>query len=174
MSGEQAESTALEEAANASGVVTRRRFLAYGSGLLSGLIGVALGLPLVRFFLGDAFKRKQERWLKLGPLGEVQVGGPKLFRASYLDSDGWRQTARREAVYAVAQDGREVAVFSNACTHLGCPVHWDDGSRLFLCPCHNGGFSIDGEVAKGPAPRPLDRVPHKVEEGVLYIKVAGA
>ncbi|NIR03212.1 MAG: hypothetical protein GTN78_23925, partial [Gemmatimonadales bacterium] len=58
--------------------MARRRFLGYASGLLSGLIGVALGLPLVRFFVGDAFARKQERWLKLGPLGEVQVGSPKL------------------------------------------------------------------------------------------------
>ncbi len=64
-----------------------------------------------------------------------------------------------------------MAVYSNACTHLGCPVHWDDASRLFLCPCHNGGFSIDGEVVKGPPPRPLDRVTHKLEDGVLYIKV---
>jgi menaquinol-cytochrome c reductase iron-sulfur subunit len=153
---------------------SRRRFLGYASGLLSGVIAAALGLPLARFFLGHSFRKKEARWLELGPLAEVEAGRPKLFRASYLDTDGWRQTARRQAVYAVRVEGRELAVFSNACTHLGCPVHRDEPSQLFLCPCHNGGFLVDGRVAKGPAPRALDRVEHKVEDDALYIKVAGA
>jgi menaquinol-cytochrome c reductase iron-sulfur subunit len=154
--------------------VTRRRFLGYASGLLSAIIGVALGLPLARFFVGDAFRKGEARWLRLGPLGEVEVGRPKLFRSSYLDTDGWRQMTRQMAVYAVTQDGEQFVLFSNACTHLGCPVHWDKDSRLFLCPCHNGGFALDGEVTKGPAPRPLDRLQHRVEDGMLYVKTSKA
>ncbi|NIM05236.1 MAG: Rieske 2Fe-2S domain-containing protein [Armatimonadetes bacterium] len=154
-------------------LITRRRFLGYGSGLLSALIGIALGLPLVRFYVGDTFKEREGRWLRLGAIEEVTAGQPKLFRASHVDRDGWRQTARRESVYAVTQDGKDYVVFSNACTHLGCPVHWDDSAQSFLCPCHNGGFNIRGEVTKGPAPRPLDRLEHKVEEGTLYVKVMG-
>lgn len=167
------EDTRSGQVAESSDLVTRRRFLGYMSGLLSGVIAVALGLPLVRFFIGDVFKPREQRWVKLGEAAEVTPGQPRLFRAGHIDRDGWRQLTRREAVYAVTHDREEFTVFSYACTHLGCPVHWDDDAKLFLCPCHNGGFSIDGEVVKGPAPRPLDRLDHKIENGVLYVRVAG-
>jgi Rieske Fe-S protein len=163
---------AAEESGEDTALITRRRFLGYGSGLLSALIGAALGLPLIRFYVGNTFKEREYRWLKLGPVESVTKGQPKLFRASHMNRDGWRQTTRRESVYAVTQDGENFATFSNACTHLGCPVYWDDNTHLFLCPCHNGGFSIDGKVVKGPAPKPLDSLEHKVEGGILYVQVS--
>jgi Rieske Fe-S protein len=163
---------AEDESGEAAGVTSRRRFLGYASGLLSGLIAAALGLPLARFFVGDAFAKKTPDWVRLGLVREVPLGRPQLFRLSHRDNDGWRQLMRRQAVYVVTDDGVDFAVFSSACTHLGCPVHWDDAEQLFLCPCHNGGFSQDGAVAKGPAPRPLDRLEHKVEADTLYVRLA--
>jgi len=152
----------------------RRRFLGYLCGVLSSAIAAAIALPLIRFFVGDSFAAKGARWLKLGPVDQVGAGTPRLFRASYVDQDGWRQTTRRRAVYVVTLDGIDYVVFSNACTHLGCPVQWDDKERLFLCPCHNGGFTIDGRVAKGPPPRPLDRLEPKVDGGILYVRIGAA
>jgi Rieske Fe-S protein len=153
--------------------VSRRRFLSYLSGLLTGLIAVALGLPLVRFYVGNAFQQRAARWLKLGPRAEVPIGRPTLFRLSYVEQEGWRDTTRREEVYAVTEDGRNYLVLSNICTHLGCPVRWDDRVRAYLCPCHGGMFAADGRVLKGPPPRPLLRLPHKFEGGVLYVRVGG-
>jgi menaquinol-cytochrome c reductase iron-sulfur subunit len=153
--------------------VSRRRFLSYLSGLLTGLIAVALGLPLVRFYVGNAFQQRAARWLKLGPRAEVPIGRPTLFRLSYVEQEGWRDTTRREEVYAVTQDGRNYLVLSNICTHLGCPVRWDERARAYLCPCHGGMFAADGRVLKGPPPRPLLRLPHKFEGGVLYVRVGG-
>src|SRR5439155_203485 len=46
-------------------------------------------------------------------------------------------------------------VFNVNCTHLGCPVNWQAGAKLFLCPCHGGVFYSDGTVAGGPPPRPI-------------------
>jgi len=155
-------------------LLTRRRFIGLASGALSAAIAVALGLPLVRCYIGNVFKSKQARWLKLGPAAEVPVGQPQLFRSSYIDLDGWRQTTRRVAVYAVTHDRASFTVFSSACTHLGCPVHWDAKEKEFLCPCHGGGFSLEGKVVKGPPPRPLDQLEHKVENGALYIRIAEA
>lgn len=45
--------------------------------------------------------------------------------------------------------------FSATCTHLGCKVNEVVGG-LIKCPCHKSDFNLDGTVAGGPAPRPLD------------------
>lgn len=52
--------------------------------------------------------------------------------------------------------------FSTVCTHSGCNVtSVADGT--INCPCHGSKFNLDGTVAKGPATRPLDSKPVKVE-----------
>ena len=39
------------------------------------------------------------------------------------------------------------------CTHLGCNVkHTASG---FECPCHGSQYDANGQVVRGPAPRPL-------------------
>ncbi|MEU0540193.1 Rieske (2Fe-2S) protein [Nocardia sp. NPDC005978] len=45
--------------------------------------------------------------------------------------------------------------FSSTCTHLGCKVT-EVKSATIRCACHNSTFNLDGSVASGPAPRPLD------------------
>jgi menaquinol-cytochrome c reductase iron-sulfur subunit len=156
------------------GLLTRRRFLGYLGGLLSGVVAAALALPLARFYVGNAFKARQARWLKLGPANDIRPTEPKLFRVSYPEEDGWHETTARQDVYAVTANGQDFVVLSNVCTHLGCPVHWDDKVRHFLCPCHGGEFAADGSVLHGPPPRPLIRLAHKIEDGVLYVQAGGA
>src|SRR5574340_415472 len=158
----------------AGGFITRRRFLGYISGLLSALITAALALPLARFYVGNAFVRKPTRWLKLGPTSDITPGAPRLYRISYPEQDGWRETTARQDVYTVTADGRDFIVLSNVCTHLGCPIHWDDKAKEFLCPCHGGVFSSEGKVLKGPPPKPLIRMAHKIEGGALYVQAGGA
>jgi menaquinol-cytochrome c reductase iron-sulfur subunit len=170
----RSDGTPIGEPEEAGLLVTRRRFLGYLSGLLTAAIAAALALPLIRFYVGNAFRSKQARWLKLGPTSEVRPGEPRLFRISYADQDGWRETIARQDVYAVTADGKDFFVLSNLCTHLGCPVRWDEKEHRFLCPCHGGVFSIDGTVQKGPPPHPLIRMAHKVEGSTLYVQAGGS
>lgn len=77
---------------------------------------------------------------------------------------------RVHSVWAVKRPDGDIAVFSPVCTHLGCYYTWNSERGRFECPCHASVFSIDGTVISGPAPRPLDVLPHKVENGVLYVQ----
>jgi cytochrome b6-f complex iron-sulfur subunit len=55
------------------------------------------------------------------------------------------------------------------CTHLGCAVPWEEEQGQFHCPCHGSVFNKLGEVAGGPAPRPLDIFPVTVRQGEVWV-----
>jgi Rieske Fe-S protein len=60
-------------------------------------------------------------------------------------------------------------VFSGKCPHLGCGYKWRKvpklGKEIFLCPCHLSIYDPSGKVLDGPAPRPLDTLPIRVDAG---------
>ncbi|WP_272701270.1 QcrA and Rieske domain-containing protein [Desulfovibrio sp. Fe33] len=70
-------------------------------------------------------------------------------------------------------DGGFLAL-SRTCTHLGCSVPWDEEKGAFVCPCHGSSFSLTGEVVTGPAPRPLDTYPVRIENGMVKVDCAKA
>jgi cytochrome b6-f complex iron-sulfur subunit len=66
------------------------------------------------------------------------------------------------------------------CPHLGCTVPWapndpampgppDGGDQAFTdhgrfkCPCHGSIYNRYGQIIQGPAPRPMDRFPLKID-----------
>ena len=61
-----------------------------------------------------------------------------------------------ESVYLVRDgDGDLLAAVGATCTHLGCQVR--PANTFFRCPCHGSTFTLDGDVVRGPAARPLAR-----------------
>lgn len=65
-------------------------------------------------------------------------------------------------------DGGFIALYRK-CTHLGCAVPWDPAEGKFICPCHASAFENDGEVINPPAPRPLDRFPVTITDGIITV-----
>jgi len=150
---------------------SRRRFLRAMSQLLAGIISALLAVPLIGFSLAPLFQKRREVWVKLGPISSVKKGEPARFVYSFFREDAYLHKVERGTVYVVTSDGRTYKVLSNVCTHAGCGVRWDDKARAFLCPCHNGRFDIAGRVVSGPPPKPLNEIEHKVEGGVISIRM---
>ena len=105
--------------------------------------------------------------LKL-PKAAVLASPSKKFRVALPDN--------LPAGEAFIPPGRSVAIFKDAegayavstiCTHLGCVVKANPEG--FECPCHGSRFAANGEVKKGPAPRPLPWLKVAVNGGVVTV-----
>lgn len=68
---------------------------------------------------------------------------------------------------AVFRDGEGVFAISTVCTHLGCIVK--TSAAGFDCPCHGSGFTKDGTVRKGPAPKPLPWLKVSKDGGTITV-----
>jgi len=58
---------------------------------------------------------------------------------------------------------------SRVCTHLGCLVSYDEEGQRLICPCHAGVYDLEGRVLSGPPPKPLQRLPLKVEGNKIIV-----
>ena len=58
---------------------------------------------------------------------------------------------------------------SRRCTHLGCRVNYNKEKKLFICPCHDSRYTLDGSVVRGPAEKDLPEfmVTFSKEEGYI-------
>ncbi len=149
--------------------IPRRTFFARMIGFIAGLIGTVLAIPLVGTVVSPAYRRRARDWAEAGLLSQLTPGQPK--ELSYVVSlqDGWFKTSAMKSVWAVVDPDGVVAIFSPLCPHLGCGYRWNPADLKFMCPCHNSVFDIHGNVLSGPSPRPLDRLPVKIESDHIFI-----
>ena len=87
-----------------------------------------------------------------------------------IDLDGWRKTVSQKPVYVTKDATGQLVVLSAVCTHLGCTVPWVDKENKFICPCHQAVFDPSGKLLGGPAPRDMDLLNMKVEDGVVKVE----
>jgi Rieske Fe-S protein len=93
--------------------------------------------------------------------------GSALAAVDDIPSGGGLVLDDAKVVLTKADDGT-VQAFSSICTHQGCPVSEVAGGRI-ICPCHGSEFEADtGEVADGPASRPLPSVAVAVRDGEVF------
>ena len=150
-------------------VGTRRSFFAWVTGGISTFIGISLAVPLVGYIIFPAFRRQEKKWVPVGKLDELPVEEPIDLQYTETVKDGWLKTSSTKGIWAIKHKDNQVTVFSPICPHLGCGYRWDETAGLFKCPCHGSIYDIDGNVKGGPAPRPLDTLPVKVEDGQLLV-----
>ncbi|GJG89598.1 hypothetical protein tb265_47790 [Gemmatimonadetes bacterium T265] len=147
----------------------RRRFLARVSTALGGLAAAAVAVPAVGFLLAPLVGRPTRAWRVVGRVDDFAVGA--TVRVAFDDPAplAWSGATGRSAAWLRRTGPAEFTAFAVECTHLGCPVRWVAGAKLFMCPCHGGVYSEDGAVAAGPPPRALTRYPVRVEGGRVLL-----
>lgn len=150
-------------------VGSRRTFFRWVTTGLAGLIGLGLAVPLAGYVISPALKRREPQWVDVGALDELPEGEPKQLDHVTTSRDGYLESRFQKAVWAVKRPDGQVNVFAPMCTHLGCGYHWAGETKQFKCPCHGSVFDLEGQVVAGPAPRPLDPLPAKVENGRLLV-----
>ena len=154
-------------------LLTRRGLFMKLGILFNGVVAATLAVPIVRFLVSSVTLGRQNAytaWVPLGRVSEFPEGETRLatFRNPFVTpTDGKTADA---ACWVRRIEGERFQVFAVNCAHLGCPVRWVPGARLFMCPCHGGVYYEDGSVAAGPPPHGLTQYPARVEGDEVQVR----
>ena len=150
--------------------VSRRSFMTWIIIAIIGFIGAAVTVLLAGFGILPVVRKKEAGWSDAGSLQELLVNEPQERRFLQAVKTGWQEEKVERAIWLVKREDGRVVAFSPSCPHLGCGYRWFAQDMRFKCPCHASVFDIDGAVLAGPAPRPLDTLETKQENGKVFVK----
>jgi menaquinol-cytochrome c reductase iron-sulfur subunit len=152
--------------------ITRRDFLSKLSLGLAGLGTLIVGAPVVGFLLAPLFRPTPDIWRPVGAVDQFKVG--ETVEVTFLDASPlpWAGVTAQTAAWLRRDSEQDFKAFSVNCTHLGCPVSWLAGAKLFMCPCHGGVYYPDGSVAAGPPPHSLTTYNVRVRDGQVEIQAS--
>ena len=111
----------------------------FGASILSFLY------PALRFMIPPPAAESAVNQVSAGKAGDLKPNSARVFKFG-----------SRPALLVRTANG-EWRAFSAVCTHLSCIVQYNEQSRQIWCACHNGLFDLNGKVAGGPPPRPLEQ-----------------
>lgn len=150
--------------------LSRRRFLTRLSVGLGSAAAVLVGLPVVGFVFEPLLRTTPSAWRTVGKVDDFTVG--QTVAVEYEDPSPlpWAGVTAKTSAYLRRDSERGFTAFTVNCSHLGCPVRWEDKAAMFLCPCHGGVYYADGSVAAGPPDRALARYPVRVRSGSVEIR----
>ena len=153
--------------------MSRRDFIKVTTVVTGGIMGVALGIPVVGYLIDPALKEdKAGKPVAIGKLADIPVGTPYHFSFTITKVNGWERTASSYGGFVIrkSEDPKDMVILSSRCTHLSCRVNWSEEDKAFLCPCHDAKFAADGTVLDGPPPEPLGHFEFEVaEDGTITI-----
>jgi quinol---cytochrome c reductase iron-sulfur subunit, bacillus type len=150
--------------------MSRRNALKTMAGIAAAPLAALIGWPLIQAVVGNIFRLNEEGYVRIADLSSLLVGEPQQISFRQWTSDAYVRKRTIRTVFVVKHSDTEATVLSPVCPHLGCHYDWHSLAEKFICPCHGSVFSVNGKVLGGPAPRPLDTLPCKIEDGALYVK----
>ncbi|HEV8449887.1 MAG TPA: Rieske 2Fe-2S domain-containing protein [Gaiellales bacterium] len=150
---------------------TRRGLLGVATVGLGAAIGGVLTTPLAAYVLAPTTQETTFRPVSLGPARPfTSETGFAPTAAPYVEDPAQPLVSSGLAYvhYTGGSDRDWLAphamfvVFSNRCTHVGCPAQ--SSAIGFSCPCHGSQFDQRGARIAGPAVRPLDRFQWEIQK----------
>jgi len=151
--------------------VSREEFLKLVGLTLSGFIALMAAIPGVGFMLNYWFIPKRNEWVTIGAVDKFKEGETVDVVFDHPERLPWDGVGARRSAYIRRVSDQNFTAFAINCTHLGCPIRWEAGAELFMCPCHGGVYYSNGEVAAGPPPKPLHKYPVRINNGQVEIQV---
>ena len=120
--------------------------------LIRTLLGAGFGAsflsffyPALKFMMPPNVAESAANQVSAGKAAELKPNSARIFKFG-----------SRPAILVRTAEG-EWRAFSAVCTHLNCTVQYNDQTHRIWCACHNGQFDLNGKVAGGPPPRPLEQ-----------------
>ncbi|MEO6904216.1 MAG: Rieske (2Fe-2S) protein [Bacteroidia bacterium] len=150
----------------------RRSFLIKVSLGLSALSAIAVAVPVFSALLAPLLEKTPELWRRVGSLDDFAVGTTNIVKFENADAKAWAGVTALSAAWLRRDEENLFTAFSANCTHLGCPIRWEAGAELFMCPCHGGVYYKDGTVASGPPPRALVQYQVRVNKNDVELLTA--
>ena len=149
----------------------RRSFFTVLTSIGTAAVSAFLAVPLVRFALFPLLRPTTETdWSDAGDASKfANIDQPQQAQIEVKQVDGWRESQVQRPIYVLPPDGNKNRVLSTICPHLGCEVQWQQDSKEFHCPCHGSVFGPDGSLIQGPAPRGMDSLEARVDNGKLMV-----
>lgn len=165
---------------------------------MSGIIGVGLAIPIIGGLIPRAEETQKGTWapltaaefdaLEKATSTPVQMSFSMSAKDAYLPPSTfedyvWGIKVNPAKFRAARPDifdapGGNVpypainmgfVIFSPLCPHLQCEYHWSASDNRFMCPCHGSQYTFEGAHVAGPAPRGLDPLPLREQNGVAQI-----
>lgn len=132
--------------------ISRRGFLKAGGGVAAGVV---IGVPALTQGATSSSEGRVNLPYPMNAITKakkLQVNTPVPF--SYPDSASPCVLIKMGTpVPGGVGPERDIVAYSTLCTHMGCPVSYDPGQRLFKCPCHFSIFDPEhvGQMVSGQA-----------------------
>jgi len=152
--------------------LSRRSFVGVLLGFGTVVMGAALSVPLIRFALHPLLSTTNETgWSDVGKMDEfASLTAPMKKLITVEQRDGWRKIISEKAIYVLPMKDGVLRVLSPICPHLGCSIPWIESKEQFICPCHTAVFALNGARISGPAPRSMDDLEIKIDNGMLKVR----
>jgi menaquinol-cytochrome c reductase iron-sulfur subunit len=152
--------------------IDRRKFLVRLSLLAGALPAAVISVPVFSALLGPLLQRQKQEWRKVADLSDLSIGETKLITYVNADPLPWAGVTAKSAAWLRRESESKLVAFSAHCSHLGCPVRWEQKAELFMCPCHGGVYYKDGSVAAGPPPKGLTEIEVRINKADVEIRTA--
>ena len=122
-----------------------RRWFLMG-GMLSSLTAFAgmVFYPIIRFIMPPPVPESNQNSVSAATVDELSPNSGKVFAFG-----------NKPGLLLRLANG-EYRAFSAVCSHLQCTVQYREDMEQIWCACHNARFDLNGNVASGPPPAPLE------------------